>query len=127
MSDLTKVMMFFKKKEGLSDEEFKDHYENKHTPLFKKYLELPGVERYVRRYLSPIADSISGETQSTGFDVVTEVWFNDPELFETFRAGKLYPEDFRRIIETDEETFFNRSEIYWATLDEHDTELSKNR
>jgi hypothetical protein len=126
MSDLIKVMMFFKKKDGLSDEEFKDHYENEHTALFEKYLELPGVERYVRRYLAPIADTISGETRSSGFDVVTEVWFSDPKLFESFRQGTLYPEDFRQLIAADEATFFDRENIYWATLDEHDSKLPQH-
>ncbi len=126
MSELIKVVMFFRRKEGLTHEEFKDYYENSHTVLFEKYLELHGIERYVRRYLEPMPDAVTGATRPSGFDAITEVWISDRELFESFRTGNLYPDEFRERIAADEAELFDRESIFFATVEEHDSDLPTN-
>ena len=45
---MVKVVGLFKRKPGLSMEEFKDYYENHHIKLFDEQVSHPGVLRYGR-------------------------------------------------------------------------------
>ena len=45
-----KILLFMKRRPGMSFEAFKDYYENHHVPLALKYTS--GVKRYLRRYLT---------------------------------------------------------------------------
>jgi hypothetical protein len=119
---MIKVVSLFKKKDGLSDEEFRDYYENHHSKLFDDYLKLPGVHRYTRRYLRPVSDAISGQVRSSGFDVIMEVWC-DEQWYESFYKGQL-PAEFLAGVAADEEKLFDRDQMFIYTVDEHDTDLS---
>lgn len=121
---MIKVVMFFKRREGLSAEEFRDYYETKHVKLFDGLRETAGVERYIRRYLTPIADPIAGIVRPSGFDVVMELWFSTREVFETHFKGTQDPK-FRAIVEADEARLFDRSQIYANIVDEVDTDLQR--
>ena len=119
---MIKVVCLFKRKAGLSHEEFRTYYENNHVKLFEDHLKQPGIERYVRRYLTPVADSISGQTRDSGFDVIMEVWISDPALFDAFYGGSL-DTAFREVVAADEAKFFDRDHMYIHTVDEVDTPL----
>ncbi len=121
---MIKVIGIFKKNEKLTDEEFRDHYENHHIPLFHQYLKHPGVKRWFRRYLSPIAAPISGETRSPAFDAMFEVWC-DEEFYESFFLKAALPEDFRAVVVEDEAKLFDVSQMHIFVVDEVDTDLSK--
>jgi len=118
-----KVVSLFKKKDGLSDEEFRDYYENTHSKLFDEFLSVPGVERYTRRYLTPSPDSISGKVRHCGFDVIMEVWC-DEEWYDTYFV-KQPPEEFRALIAEDEARLFDRDHMFTCVVEEYDTDLSK--
>lgn len=120
---MVKVVGIFKKKQGISDEEFRDYYENNHIRLFDEYLKLPGVERYVRRYLRPIAGAITGEVHDSGFDVIMEVWC-DEHWFESFFVNQP-PADFRAIVVKDEEELFDRDQMQLYVVDESESDLSR--
>jgi hypothetical protein len=53
---IKKVAILGEKKQGLTFQEFKAYYENKHVKLIEKYIQVPGVSRYTRRYLTPMTD-----------------------------------------------------------------------
>ncbi|WP_246268381.1 EthD domain-containing protein [Acrocarpospora macrocephala] len=112
----------FKKREGLTDEEFRDYYENVHCPLFNEYLSKPGVERWTRRYLTPIAPPVTGEVRDFGFDVIVEIWCNE-EFYQGFFVEPM-PDEFRAMVIEDEEKLFDRSHMYMCLVDEYDTDLS---
>jgi hypothetical protein len=63
-----KLLLFMKRKPGMSVAAFRDYYETRHVPLCMKYM--AGAERYLRRYLEPAPGMPEPE-----FDVITELWF----------------------------------------------------
>jgi EthD domain len=120
---MIKVLGIFKKREDISDEEFREHYENHHVHLFDRYLKMPGVERYVRRYLKPAVTPITGEVHRSGFDVIMEVWC-DEEWFRFFFVDQP-PEEFRAIVAEDEARIFERDSMQLYVVEESETDLSK--
>lgn len=118
---MIKVLSFFKRNPKLTHEEFREYYETKHSKLFEKYLAIPGIERYFRRYLKPVPDSITGEIRDTGFDVVMEVWLSDPAWYDNF------DQEFRDFIAEDEEILFDRKNMYFHMVDEFETDIPKLR
>lgn len=114
MTPIYKIMIFLKRREGLSLEEFRDYYENHHVPLCRQYM--TGVTRYVRHYPLPVTSEF-GDSAELGFDVITELRFADSATFEMVlkygSRGQL-PVD----VLADEERLFDRSKTrYTAVLD----------
>lgn len=116
-----KVVSLFKRKQGLSVEEFRHYYENNHTKLFTEYLAQPGIERYVRRYPTPIPNPISGKVIPAEYDVIMEVWFTDRQLYEDFISRKQLDGPGVDIIARDEENFLDRDSMSMNTVEEVDT------
>ena len=67
---MIKIMLLVSRKDGVSPEEFREHYENIHAPLAAKHL--PYLARYVRNYA---VDRFGGDIDC---DCVTEFWFDHP-------------------------------------------------
>lgn len=118
-----KSIALFRRKPGISHEEFRDYYENRHVPLKMRIMELPGLVRYVRRYLTPLSDPASEAFRESGFDVITEVWFKDKEHFDRYRLFSQDPE-YRRINAEDEDRFLDRTNMYFHTVEEHEYHLT---
>lgn len=119
---MIKVVGLFKKRIGISDDEFREYYENHHCPLFHDHLSKPGVERWVRRYLKPITAPVTSETRGSRFDAIAEVWCTE-EWFNSFFVDPL-PESFRAMVSEDEAKLFNLDEMYMFAVDEVDTDLT---
>ena len=98
-----KVLIFLKRRPGMSVEEFRDYYENHHRPLVEKYS--AGLSRYVRRYLEPLPHLDTKEMSEPEFDVVTELWCANREAFDDLlnmvKFGTLLPE----VLEDEERIF----------------------
>lgn len=73
-----KVLLFPKRRPGMSVEAFRDYYENTHVKLGEKYSQ--GLLHYVRRYLDPVGD------EELPFDVITELWLKDRAAAEAIAA-----------------------------------------
>lgn len=110
-----KLLLFLKRKPGLSLEEFRSHYEERHVPLAMKYM--TGAERYVRRYLEPTPGM-----PEMDFDVITELWFKDSAtvdiILETLTKDAM-PAD----VIADEHNFMDRSKSRFHAVREEETEL----
>lgn len=65
-----KLLIFLKRKPGMSHADFRDYYENRHIPLCMTYMR--GIECYRRRYLEPVVGA-----PEMDFDVITELGFGD--------------------------------------------------
>ena len=74
-----KILLFMKRRPGMSMEAFEDYYENHHVPLCMKYS--AGVTRYMRRFLTPHPNPETGEAGELPYDVITELWFEDEATF----------------------------------------------
>ena len=77
-----KQICFFRKRPDMTMDEFMDYYENQHSQLSKRMgraPSLPGAQRYVRRYLKPEKNPITGAVVDSGYDCLMEIWWNSRE------------------------------------------------
>jgi hypothetical protein len=111
-----KLLIFLKRRPGLSREEFRSYYESNHAPLCLKYM--AGVERYVRRYLEPAPGMPEMEA-----DVITEVWFRHrtalDHVLATAAQDQLPPD-----VLADEQHLFDRSKSRFCAVTECETEFA---
>ena len=66
-----------------------DYYENQHSQLSKKLgrsPSIPNAQRYVRRYVVPEKNPVTGQVIDPGFDCIMEIWWNSREDFERSQA-----------------------------------------
>jgi uncharacterized protein (TIGR02118 family) len=119
-----KVLLFMKRRPGMSVQAFRDYYENHHVPLALKYS--TAVSRYMRRYLEPRANPDTGEDGELPYDVVTELWFDDEA---TWRGTVQYLETtvMSDEIVNDEKNLFDRSTMRIATVVECETDMDEVR
>ena len=76
---MLKQICFFRKRPDMTMDEFMDYYENQHSQLAKKSgakPAIPNAVRYVRRYLVPERNPITGEIHDPGYDCLMEIWWN---------------------------------------------------
>ena len=119
--DTYKILLFMKRRPGMSFEAFKDYYENHHAPLCAKYTS--GVNRYLRRFLTPHPNPETGATEELQFDVITELWFKDEAIFRgtvQYLATSIMPDE----IVADEKQLFDRAKTRMATIVECESTLT---
>ncbi len=117
---MIKVVSLFKRKVGTTTDQFRNYYENNHVNIFKDLHVIPGYERYVRRYLTPLG---AANAASAAFDVVMENWFT-PEVYERFFVNPdPLGDDFLKIVAEDEENLFDRSQMFVHNVEDHDSEF----
>jgi EthD domain len=83
-----KQICFFKKRTDMTMEQFMDYYENHHSKLGQKIgkSSIPNALRYVRRYLTPAKNPVTGEVHDCGYDCIMEIWWNSRADFENSQA-----------------------------------------
>jgi hypothetical protein len=116
-----KILLFMKRRPGMTFEAFREYYENHHVPLCEKYTS-SGVKRYVRRFLTPHPGPGTGATEELQFDVITELWFEDEATFRgtvKYLATGVLPDD----VVADEKRLFDRDKTRMATVVECESEL----
>src|SRR3546814_18919835 len=74
---LFKILIFLKRRSGMSSIAFRDYYEGVHSKFGEKYAD--GLHRYLRRYVEPLADDLVSHAEALDFDVITELWFTRSE------------------------------------------------
>lgn len=110
-----KLLLFMKRKPGLSHAEFRDYYENRHMPLCMKYWQ--GGERYMRRYIEPVEGMLEPE-----FDVITELWFKDRAPIDMIIAT-MKKDAMPADVIADEANVFDRSKTRFHAVSEAETAL----
>ena len=83
-----KQICFFRKRPDMTMEEFMDYYENHRSKLGQKIGKpsIANAVRYVRRYLEPAKNPVTGEVHDSGYDCIMEIWWNSREDFEASQA-----------------------------------------
>ena len=117
-----KILLFMKRRPGMTLEAFQDYYENHHAPLCAKYAS--GVSRYLRRFLTPHPNPETGATEELQFDVITELWFENEALFRgtvEYLATSIMPDE----VVADEKQLFDRSKTRMATIIERESVLTR--
>lgn len=115
-----KIVCLVKKKNGLTSEQFKDYYENKHAPLALKLL--PFFSSYYRNYVIKDTDYKPAHLDEVrppapDFDVITEISFASRELYEGMLAALKDP-IVGKIIADDERNFLDRKAVVMFFVDE---------
>jgi hypothetical protein len=120
MAETYKILLFMKRRPGMTVEEFRDYYENVHAPLAMKHAS--NLIHYVRRYIEPLPHAETGTWDDPPFDVITEIWYDDEAAFRSLVDVMTTSTMPRNIVE-DEERLFDRSSFRIATVIERDTDL----
>lgn len=118
-----KILLFMKRRPGMTMEAFQDYYENHHVPLCQKYAS-GGVSRYMRRFLTAQRNPETGAEDELPFDVITELWFKDEAVFRgtvRYLSTSIMPEE---VVE-DERKLFDRPKMRMATIVEFESALTK--
>ena len=116
-----KILLFMKRRPGMTCEAFREYYEKHHVPLCEKYTS-SGVRRYVRRFLAPQPNPQTGATEELQFDVITELWFEDEATFRgtvKYLATGVLPDE----VVADEKRLFDRDKTRMATVVECESAL----
>ena len=125
---MLKQICFFKKRPDMTMEQFMDYYENQHSQLAKKTgakPAIPNAVRYVRRYLVPETNPVTGEVHDPGFDCIMEIWWNSREDFENSQRIISSPERLP-LTKADEANLFASHANPVCTVIEYDSPMGPN-
>lgn len=123
-----KQICFFRKRADMTMEQFLDYYENQHSQLSKRMgraPSLPGAQRYVRRYLTPVRNPVTGEIHDPGYDCIMEIWWNSRADFERSQAVISDPERLPAIKEDETHLFASHSNPV-CLVEEYDSPMGPN-
>ncbi len=108
---MVKLVCFLKRKEGLTLDEFYDHWFGQHAPLIRS---TPELARHVLRYEQHKRVQEPSWCGTEGYDGITIQWFESVDEFVAFTTEPKYAE----LIEPDEKTFLDRDAFVWMITEE---------
>ncbi|WP_340317898.1 EthD domain-containing protein [Rhizorhabdus argentea] len=120
-----KMMMFMKRKEGISFEQFRDHYENVHIPLCTKWL-APFIVDFKRYYPQNLinlyvgredADQAPNNDGGVDYDAVSIYSVKDQAALDALLKVAQDPE-FTRAVTADEANFVDRAKSRQTLVEE---------
>ncbi len=123
-----KQICFFRKHPDMTRGEFMDYYENQHSQLSKKQgrsPSIPNAVRYVRRYLRPEKNPVTGEVHDPGFDCIMEIWWNSREDFENSQRIIASPDRIEHV-KADEAVLFASHANPVCSVIEYDSPMGPN-
>lgn len=103
---MVKLVVFLKRREGMTREEFYDHWENRHAPLIAS---VPELARHIVRYEQLRRTTSADWMGSEEFDGITLQWMESAASFEAFLAEPKYAE----LIAPDEKRFLDTKALVW--------------
>lgn len=120
-----KLIMLFKRKTGLTSEQFREHYEKRHVPLALRLL--PFFKTYTRNYVRHDLNYLGNDPRlakgGVEFDVVTEVLFASNDDYERMKAALADPSVLNEIVD-DENRFMDRAASVVIFVDEERTPMT---
>lgn len=120
-----KILLFMKRRPGMSVAEFRDYYENHHVPLALQHGGRVKLARYVRRYLDPQPHAESGTNHELPYDVITELWFDDEATWRR-TVQFLSTTVMSDAVLEDELNLFDRATMRMATVVEREGVLGSS-
>jgi hypothetical protein len=120
---MIKQVVFLKRRHDMTMEQFMNYYENQHSQLSKRIgakPPLPNAQRYVRRYITPEKNPLTGEVIHPGYDCIMEIWWNTREDFEAAMKGLGSPEHLPARLADELKVFATNSNPV-CTVEEHDS------
>jgi hypothetical protein len=125
---MLKQICFFRKRPDMTMEAFMDYYENQHSQLSKRAGRAPSIPnavRYVRRYLVPEKNPVTGAVIDPGFDCIMEIWWKSRADFENSQRIISSPERLP-IVKEDELNLFASHNNPVCTVMEYDSPMGPN-
>lgn len=123
-----KQICFFRKRPDMTMTEFMDYYEDQHSQLSKRMgrsPSIPNAVRYVRRYLQPEKNPVTGEVHDPGYDCIMEIWWNSREDFENSQKIIASPDRLPDVMK-DEEKLFASHDNPVCSVVEYDSPMGPN-
>ena len=115
-----KILLFMKRRPGMSVAAFQDYYEKHHAPLCEKYAS--GLQRYLRRFITPHpTPGITDASEELEFDVITELWFEKESIFRA-TVDYLTTSAMPDAVVEDEKRLFDRTKTRIATVVEYESQ-----
>lgn len=108
---MVKLVAFLTRREGMTLEEFYDHWEGTHGPLIRS---TPELARHIVRYEQHRRVPEPTWVGTKGYDGITIQWLESVDAFTAFCAEPTYAE----LIEPDEEKFLDRDALVWMITEE---------
>lgn len=121
-----KQICFFRKRPDMTMDEFMDYYENQHSQLAKKAglkPALPNAQRYVRRYLKPQKNPVTGQVIDPGYDCLMEIWWNSREDYERSFAIISDPERLPAVMADEARLFASHNNPVCSVIEEYDSPM----
>jgi len=115
---MIRFLGFYKRKPGLTHEQFNDHWLNIHGPCVRN---VPGGDQYLKKYIQHrlTIDPLSQE-QDFVYDGFSEGWFESLEARDAF----ITLPGLKEVIE-DEERFLDLTATRWMVMDEHALQIDR--
>ncbi len=112
---------FYKRKPGLTREEFSRHWQEVHGPLVASN---PVLSKYIRRYVQHHCVPGSGwpTMAELGYDGFSEIWFDSLEAYEEMRALP----DFQQELIENEHRFLDMSATRILMFDRQVVQVGKD-
>ena len=119
---MIKFVMCLTRRQGMSREEFRDYWVNKHGPFFMENADKMGAKRYVQSLTldSPVNEGLrASRGMLPEYDGVAEVWF---ESEDALVAGMSSPEgqQLGAALLEDESNFVDHSKSSAFIVEEHE-------
>lgn len=124
-----KQICFFRKRDDMTMDEFLDYYENQHSQLSKRQgraPSIPNARRYVRRYLKPEMNPVTGEVIDSGYDCLMEIWWDSREDFENSQKIIADPERLDFVKEDEAKLFSSHANPVVSVIEEYDSPMGPN-
>lgn len=103
-----KIIILLNKKNGMTDEAFKERYEHGHVPLILKII--PNIQTYKRNYVRLENGRLLTGGGPLSFDVISEMFFADRGSFDTALRALDNPATAEALA-ADEAELFDRATI----------------
>jgi hypothetical protein len=124
-----KQICFFRKRADMTMEQFMDYYENRHSQLSKTAglkPALPNAQRYLRRYLKPEVNPVTGNVLDSGYDCIMEIWWNSREDYERSLAIISDPARLPTLKADEAELFASHDNPSCSVIEEFDSPMGPN-
>ncbi|ARS29458.1 EthD domain-containing protein [Sphingomonas sp. KC8] len=118
---MLKFVTLLKRRPGMSIADFRDYYERHHARIGVKYLS-GFAHRYMRRYIVPMPNPVTGVADEPDHDVVMEIWFPDRGAFDA-AMERLGEPAIAAEIAADEDHLFDRAMHRHFFVDEYESPL----
>jgi hypothetical protein len=106
---MIKIILGFKRRQGMTLEQFKDYRRDVHAPLLFAIPEAEKIVRFVVNYAVPMPD-----TPEPTFDAFVEAWFNDLDDLNELYTCK----NFRDKVDPDHVNFIDLSSVSRVVVEE---------